>query len=202
MPKVLFRPRRYATDDQERRMTMTRSWKRCIVGGIALSAAVIFASTMAATSVRADHARPLDRALAGAIIGGLIGSAIGHGSDTSVTIGVGATLGSIYFDRHASHYHPARVHHRPAYRHHQWRHHRVHRQAWHVPPRWHHRHHHHGWKRPRAHPPVVLQPRPRDAIRHRAPHRHHAKKDCRVLEGGARPVIACRGAGGNWRILH
>ena len=181
---------------------MMRSWKRCIVGGIALSAAVALALTMAATSVRADHKRSLDGALAGAIIGGLIGSAIGHSSGKAVTIGAGSMLGSLYFDHHASHRHHVGVHDRPLHRQHKWRDHRVHKRTWHVQPRRHHHRRHHGWKRPHALAPLVLHPRPRDAIRHRAPDHRHALTNCRVLEDGVRPVIACRGVGGNWRILH
>ena len=56
---------------------MIQSWKQRLIGGIALTTAIVLGSTMAATSVRADHARSWEGAVVGGVIGGLIGSTTG-----------------------------------------------------------------------------------------------------------------------------
>ena len=194
--------------------------RRRLAGGIALTAVIALASTLAATSVRADRAHPGNGALAGGIIGGLIGSTIGKGNGRLVAVGAGALLGSLYGQQLAAHPHPARGHVRPPPpRHRQWHGHRVHRHPPHVylPPR-HHRHghawkpphiyapvapHRYGWRRPHVHAPVVLypgHPQPRHATRHRHAPRRHAFTECRLLQHGAPPVVACRTANGAWRI--
>ena len=179
---------------------MMRSWKQYLVGGIALTAAIVLSSTMAATSVQADPRRSWDGTVVGGVIGGLIGSTIGKGSGRLAAVGVGAVLGSLYGDQLATRRHHAGVHHRPSHRHRQWHGHRFHQWPWYVQPRLHHRRHH-GWKPPHAHAPIVLHPRPRDVIHHRPAARHNDLTECRVLEDGVFPVIACRSAGGNWRVL-
>ena len=177
---------------------MRRSWRRYIVGGIAFAATIALASTMAATSVRADNQRSWNGMVMGGIIGGVIGSAIGKGSGRLAAIGAGTLLGSIYGRHHAEHHRQPWVYHRPAHRHHRW-------------------------KRPHTYAPVVSPPRPL-VILHRPAERasenlaaanyviaapqsvaprvyHSTLKECRVLEGGLAPAYACRGEGGDWYIL-
>ncbi len=192
---------------------------RSLAGGVALTAAVALASTLAATSVRADHGHRGNGALAGGIVGGLIGSTIGKGNGRLVAVGAGALLGSLYGQQHAAHRHPPRRHVRPPPpRHRHWHGHRAHRHPPHVhlPPQ--HRYRHawkpprihapappprYGWRRPQVHAPVLLypgHPQPRHATRHRHAPRRYAHRDCRILQHGAPPVIACRTAHGAWRI--
>ena len=194
--------------DEKRRMTMKRGWRHCIVGGIAFTAAIALAFTVASTSARADHTNWWDAALVGAVIGGLIGSALDHDPGHRVTVSTGAALGSLYVGHRVSHRYHSGVHQRPMHHQRWWHERRGHRQHWYAHPRRHrHGNHHHGyhrgWKRPHAHPPVLVQPRPRDRNRHhhRPVYGHNTHRDCRVLEHGARPVVACRGRGGHWHII-
>ena len=170
---------------------MRWSWRRYIVGGIAFAATIALASTMAATSVRADHQRSWNGMVLGGIIGGAIGSAIGKGSGRLAAIGAGTLLGSIY-GRHRA------ESHRPAPRHHRWK--RPHTYA------------------PVASPPrpLVILHRPAERVSENlaaanyviaapqsvAPRVYHSTlKECRVLEDGLAPAYACRGEGGDWYIL-
>ena len=122
-------------------------------------------------------------------------------SGSMVAVGTGAMLGTLYAGQHVGHRHHAGVHHRPSYQQRQRHDRRVHRQPWHRHAKRHHHRHHHGWKRPHAHAPVWLQPRPRDRVRHRPKYGHNTLGDCRILEYSVPPVIACRGWGGHWQIL-
>lgn len=186
---------------------MKRGWRQSIVGGIALTAAIALASTMVATSARADRAPSLEGALVGGVIGGLLGSTFENRSDRLFAIGAGAMLGSLYGAHGVGHRHHGSVYHRPMHDHRKWHDRRAHKRHWQVQPRRHHHGHHHhgyhrGWKRPHAHTPAWLHPRPRERHHHHRPvYGHNTHRDCRVLEHGARPVVACRGRGGHWRIL-
>ena len=187
---------------------MKRSWRHGIVGGIAFAAAIALASTMASTSARADHTHVWDAALMGAVIGGLIGLAMDQEPGHVTTVGTSTVSGGLYFGHHVGHRQHSWVYQRPMHHQRWWHDRRSHRQPWYVHP-WRHRHGHHhhgyhrGWKRPHVHPPVLVQPRPRDRNRHhhRPVYGHNTQRDCRVLEHGARPVVACRGRGGHWHIL-
>ena len=193
--------------DEKRRTTMKRGVRHSIVGGIAFMAAIALASTMASTSARADHTNPWDAALMGAVIGGLIGLAIDHESDHVTTVGTSVVLGSPHVGYHVSHRHHSWLYQRPMHHQRGWHDRRGHRAPWYVHPRRHrHGHHHHGyhrgWKRPHAHAPILMHPRPRDRNRHHRPvYGNNTHRDCRVLEHGARPVVACRGRGGHWHII-
>ena len=205
---------------------MIRGWKRYMGGGIAFAAAVAFASTLAATSVQADHRHSWNGIVMGGIIGGAIGSTIGKGSGRLAAIGVGTLLGSIHGRHLAEQHHRPWLYHRPAHRHHRWHGHRVNPHAWRAPRhRQYHQRYHHGWKQPQVYTPIVFPPQPlvvhprtvvhapeRDgagAVHYdisgsvRAAPRQYdsAFTECRVLEDGWTPVYACRGAGGDWRIL-
>ena len=203
---------------------MMRSWKHSLGGGFAFAAAVALASTLAVTSVRADHQRSWNGMVMGGVIGGAIGSTIGKGSGRLAAIGVGTLLGSIHGRHLAEQHHRPWVHHRPVHRHHRWRGHRVSPHAWHAPrQRQHHQRHHQEWKQPQVYTPIVLSPQPpvihsRPVVRVPEPDRavnydisdsvrvvtrqyNSAFTECRVLEDGWTPVYACRGAGGDWRIL-
>ena len=92
---------------------MKRSWRHGIVGGIAFTAAIALASTVASTSARADHTHVWDAALTGAIIGGLIGLAIDHEPGHVTTVGTSAVSGSLYFGHHVGHGQHSWVHQRP-----------------------------------------------------------------------------------------
>ena len=81
---------------------MKRSWRQGIVGGIAFTAAIALASTMASTSARADHTHVWDAALTGAIIGGLIGLAIDHEPGHVTTVGTSRVSSSLYFGHRGS----------------------------------------------------------------------------------------------------
>ena len=214
---------------RKRRALAMRIRKRRLASGIAMTAVIALASTLAATSVRAG-----DGAVWGGIAGGLIGSTIGKGNGRLVAIGAGTLLGTLYGQQQAAHRHPPRRHVRPLPpRPRHWHGHRAHRHPPHVhlPPR--HRHGHrngwkrphvpapafvhphgwrpphvhipvapprHGWKPPRRHAPAGLHPGragPRHGHRQR-----HAYRDCRILQHGAPPVVACRTARGVWRIRH
>ena len=209
---------------------MMGSWRRYTVSGIAVTAAVAFALSIAATSARADHARSWNGMVMGGIIGGAIGSTIGKGSGRLAAIGAGTLLGSIYgghIDKHRGH---TRVHHPPAYRQYGWQGYRGHRYGWRAPRRHHQHGHHHGWRRPHVYAPVVappvvvVSPAPEPRViriqpveRSLQPEANYvisssaratsggygtaAPSECRVLEDGWAPVYACRDAGGNWRIL-
>jgi|GEM_PF-5415225 len=197
-------------------------------GGIALTAVMALASTLAAGPVRAD-----DGAIWGGIAGGLIGSTIGKGNGRLVAIGAGTLLGTLYGQHiDAQHRQPPGHVRPPPRRHGHWRGHRVHR---HPPPYVHHvpRHRHghgHGWKRPHVHAPAFVHRHgwgpphahiPDRPPRHdwKPPRRHapaglhpgragprhghrqrYAYRDCRILQHGAPPVVACRTASGLWRI--
>ena len=206
--------------------------KRRFAGGIALTAVMALASTLAATSVRAG-----DGAVWGGIVGGLIGSTISKGDGRLVAIGAGTLLGTLYgqhIDAHRRHP-PGHVR-PPPRRHGHWHGHRVHRHPpphVRLPPRHRHRHgHRHAWKRPHVYAPAFVHRhgwRPPHVHIHVGPHRHgwkpprrqapaglhpgragprhghrqrRAHRDCRILQHGAPPVIACRTRGGGWRIRH
>ena len=83
---------------------MMRSWRRYLGGGIAFAAAVALASTVASTSVQADHQRSWNGMVLGGGIGGAIGSQIGKGRGRLAAIGAGALLGSLY-GRHVAEQH-------------------------------------------------------------------------------------------------
>ena len=133
---------------------MKRSWRHGIVGGIAFTAAIALASTMASTSARADHTHVWDAALMGAVIGGLIGLAIDHEPGHVTTVGTRAVSGSLYFGHRVGHRQHSWVHQRPLHHQRWWHDRRVHQRHWYVHPR---RHHH-------GHPPR-LSPRMEAAAR-------------------------------------
>ena len=140
---------------------MMRSWRRYLGGGIAFAAAVALASTVASTSVQADHQRSWNGMVLGGGIGGAIGSQIGKGRGRLAAIGAGALLGSLYGRHVAEQHHTPRVHHRPVHRqHHGWYGNRGYHHAWPAPRhRRHHDRYHHGWQQPQAYAPIVLPPR-------------------------------------------
>ena len=194
---------------------MRWSWRRYIVGGMAFAATIALASTMTATSVRADNQRSWNGMVMGGIIGGAIGSVIGKGSGRLAAIGAGTLLGSIYGRHRAEHHRQPRVYHRPAHRHHRWHEHRIRRHDWQA--------HHQRWKRPHTYASVASPPRPLvilhppaerasenlaaanyliAAPQSAAPRVYHSTlKKCRVLESGLAPAYACRGESGDWYIL-
>ena len=205
---------------------MMWNWKRYIVGGFALSAAVALTLTVISTSVRADQRYTWDGVVLGGLIGGAIGSTIGEGPSRAAAIGAGALLGGLYGHHLTERHHIPRVYHHPVHRQH-WRHGlRSHQQAWHAPRHRYHRGHYHGhydrWKRAHTSTPVVVVPAtsvvvdPRPVAVDRAlssdyvilgsegmaPRQHRsAPTECRVLEDGRSLVYACRDAGGAWSIL-
>ena len=136
------------TSDRERRMAMIRKWKRCLVGGIALTAAIVLGSTMAETPARADHEWSWEGAVIGGIIGGLLGSTTGKRSKHWDSFSVGVTLGNPYDGPFIVHRHHGGWHQHPRHRRHGW-------SLWldrpgarHVHPR---RYHHRQWYGPRIH---------------------------------------------------
>ena len=140
---------------------MMTSWKRYMGGGIAFAAAVAFASTLAVTSVQADHRHSWNGIVMGGIIGGAIGSTIGKGSGRLAAIGVGTLLGSIHGRHLAEQHHRPWVYHRPAHRQQHWQGHRGYHHGWQAPRhRRHHDRYRHGWQQPQAYAPIVLPPRP------------------------------------------
>ena len=181
---------RYATSkaaDQERRTAMMQNWKRCLVGGIALTAAIALGSTMATTPAHADHDWSWEGAVIGGVIGGLLGSTTGKRSKHRDGVRVGVTLGNPYdgpFIVHQHHgaWHQHQGHHRRGWivwldrqgpmhvhpqRHHrrQWHAPRVHPQPWQAhPPRQQYRQ----WHGPQ----VQLQPRYVHPQKHRQRHWH------------------------------
>ena len=176
-------------------------------GGIASTAVMALASTLAAGSVRAN-----DGAIWGGIAGGLIGSTIGKGDGRRVAIAAGTLLGVLYgqhIDAHRRHPPPGHVR-PPPRRHghrHAWKRPHVHAPAFVHLHGWRPPHVHipapppcHGWKPRRRHAPAGLHPgRGGPRLGHR---QRHAYRDCRTLQHGAPPVVACRTRGGGWRIRH
>ena len=133
--------------NQDRRMAMIQSWKQRLIGGIALTTAIVLGSTMAATSVRADHARSWEGAVVGGVIGGLIGSTTGKRHDRLAAVSIAAVLGTLYGGQFTTHHR----YHRPSHHQRQWQGQRVRQQPWYVHPQryherqWHQRVHQRPW---------------------------------------------------------
>ena len=113
---------------------MIQSWKQRLIGGIALTAAIVLGSTMAATSVRADHARSWEGAVVGGVIGGLIGSTVGKRHDRLAAVSIAAVLGTLYGGQFTAHHRHAGWYHRPLHHQRQWHRQRVRQQPWYVHP--------------------------------------------------------------------
>ena len=130
---------------------MIQSWKQRLVGGIALTTAIVLGSTMAATSVRADHARSWEGAVVGGVIGGLIGSTTGKRHDRLAAVSIAAVLGTLYGGQFTTHHRHAGWYHRPSHHRRQWHGQRVRQQPWYVHPQryherqWHQRVHQRPW---------------------------------------------------------
>ena len=134
--------------DRQRRMAMTQSWKRRLVGGIALAATIALGSTMSTASARADSGWSWEGAIVGGVIGGLIGPTIDREHDRRGVVSFSTTLGTFHDGPFIVHHHHGVWHQHP--RHHQrgWHVWRGHRMPWHVHPQ---RYQHRQWHAPRVH---------------------------------------------------
>ena len=144
---------RYATSkaaDQERRMAMMQNWKQCLVGGIALTAAIVLGSTMATPPARADHEWSWEGAVIGGVIGGLLGSTTGKRSRHWDGVSVGVTLGNPHDGPFIVHQHHGAWHQHQRHQRRGWIVWLDHQGPWHVHPQ---RHHRRQWNNaPRFHP--------------------------------------------------
>ena len=167
-----------------------QSWKRCLVGGIALAATIALGSTMVESPARADHDWSWEGAIVGGVIGGLLAPTTGKRSGHWESFSVGVTLGApydgpfiVHFHHGGWHQHPR--HHRhgwsvwlgypgpqhvhpPRYRHRQWHGPRLHVKPWNMQPR---RHQYRQWHGPQAH----QQPRHVHPPQHRHRHLHNQR---------------------------
>ena len=142
-----------------------RSGKRRLIGGIALALAIVFGSSVAATSLRADSGWSWETGIIGGVVGGLIGSTSDTRSHHRPAIGFATVVHPFYDGPFILHHHNGVWHRHP------WQH----RRGWHV---WlgHHgpwyvhpdRYHHRQWHEQRVH----QQPRHVHVQRHQHRHRH------------------------------
>ena len=153
---------------------MIRSWKRRLVGGIALCVAIVLGSSLAATSLRADSEWSWEGAIIGGVIGGLIGSTHDGRTDRLAAVRVTTALAPFYDGPFVVHHHHGGWHRHP------WKH----RRGWHVwlghrdPWQVHlDRYHHRQWRGPR----VQLRPVPPhpQGHQHRQVHGQRAQQQTR-----------------------
>ena len=135
---------------------MIRSWKRRLVGGIALGMGIVLGSSLVATSLRADSNWSWGGTIIGGVIGGLIGSTHDSRTNRLATVTVTTALAPYYDGPFVVHHHHGGWHRHP----------RQHRRGWQVwlghPDPWyvhHDRYHHRQWHGPRVHGPRVYGPR-------------------------------------------
>lgn len=159
---------------------MIRSWKRRLVGGIALAAAVAVGLTVAATSLRADSGWSWEAAIVGGVIGGLIGSTSDERVHHRSAVGFAAAVGPFYDGPFFIHHHHGVWHRHP------WQH----RRGWHVwlghPGPWYvhpNRYHHRQWHSPQArlrswsaHPPAHRHPQWHEQRVHQQPRHVHVQR--------------------------
>lgn len=190
---------------------MMKGWKQRLVGGIALTAAIVLGSTVAATSTQADSGWSWEGAFVGAVIGGLIGPAIDHEHDRRGSVGVSTTRGAFYdgplivyrhhggwnhqpwrhqrkWEVRLGHQRPWRVH-PPRYHHRQWLGPRIHLRLWYAHPP---RHQYRQWHGPRVH----QQPRYVHPPQHQ--HRHWQKQRAHQPPRHAQVQRHYHGHGHNW----
>ncbi|MDE0381132.1 MAG: hypothetical protein OXI20_18030 [Rhodospirillales bacterium] len=166
---------------------MIQSGKRRLIGGIALALAIVFGSSVAATSLRADSGWSWETGIIGGVVGGLIGSKSDVRFHHRPAVGFATVVHPFYDGPFILHHHNGVWHRHP------WQH----RRGWHVwlghhgpwyvhPDRYHHRQWHAPQARLRswsAHPPghqhrqwheqrVHQQPRHVHVQRHQHRHRH------------------------------
>ena len=151
---------------------MIQSWKRRLVGGIALGIAIVLGSSLAATSLRADSQWSWEGAIIGGVIGGLIGSTHDGRTDRLTAVRVTTALAPFYDGPFVVHHHHGGWHRHP------W----THRRGWHVwlghREPWHvrlDRYHHRQWHGPR----VQLRSVPPHPQAHRHRHGHQAHRQIR-----------------------
>ncbi len=144
---------------------MMGSWKRRLIGAIALGIAIVLGSSLAATSLRADSKWSWEGVIVGGILGGLIGSAHDGRPDHVAAITVTTGLAPFYDGPFIVHRHHGGWHRHP------WKH----RRGWHVwlgpqDPWYVHtdRYHHRQWRGPR----VQLRSQPAHPTRHQHPQAH------------------------------
>ncbi len=151
---------------------MIRSWKRRLVGGLALGVAIMLGSSLAATSLRADSEWSWEGAIVGGVIGGLIGSTHDGRTDRRAALRVTTALAPFYDGPFIVHHHHGGWHRHP------WKH----RRGWHVwlghwEP-WHvrlDRYHHRQWRGPW----VQLRSVPPHPQAHQHRHGHQAHQQTR-----------------------